>query len=492
MKRSGQLSGPLSENRRLLWQELNGQRGVLFRDLLIPVSDGPALPALVVYLEGEVQMDRMEAHLVRPLLEGAATGPGRSRGSLAPDSVPVRDLSEAVTALFRGEVLLQLGNTTEVVRVALNDPPLRPIMPPDTESGISGPRESFTESLVINTTQLRRRLPGSDLRLASVWIGSKAKVESVVCHIAGRAPTGVIEQVSSSLQAVTTDGLQDVTQLIEAVTGGRLSVFPRAIITERPDVVIHYMLSGRLAVLLDNSPRVAIVPALFMDFFKSSDDFYEWRPFVIFLRVLRGLAWNVAVPLPALYVALTTFHIQALPTQLAMRLMAQRQGAPLPAPVEAAVMSIIFEILREAGIRLPRAIGPTVSIVGGLVIGDAAIRSGLTSPVMVLVVSATAVATFSLPSTTLANAATYYRFVFLALSTIFGFFGLLAGYLLVLTNLAGMSSFGMPMASPFFPLIWKLIPAAIGLRARPPADEGSHMPPDLVWQAQAFQERGEL
>jgi spore germination protein KA len=261
-------------------------------------------------------------------------------------------------------------------------------------------------------------------------------------------------------------------------------------VTERPDVVGQFMLSGRVAVLMDNSPRALVVPALFWDFFTSADDFYEWRPFVSFLRLLRFTAFNIAVPLPAIYVAVTTYHLQALPTQLTLSLLAQREGAPLPPPVEAAVMTLMFELLREAGIRLPRAIGPTVSIVGGLVIGDAAIRSGLTSPAMVLVVSATAVATFSLPSPTMANAATYYRFFVSALTTGFGFFGLLLGYLIALANVASLTSIGIPYMSPVLPLQFKYLKPLLGMRRRPPKGMGTQAPPGLIQDANDFEERG--
>jgi spore germination protein KA len=308
-------------------------------------------------------------------------------------------------------------------------------------------------------------------------------------YLDGLPTDRVINEVRRRITQIQTDGVQDATELAEALADRRVSVFPTVFVTERPDTVAHFIKAGRVAIMMDNSPRALIVPALFVDFFSSPDDFYEWRPFVIFLRLLRFVAFNIAVPLPALYVSVTTYHLQALPTQLTLSLLAQREGAPLPPPIEAVIMTIMFEILREAGVRLPRAIGSTVSIVGGLVIGDAAIRSGLTSPAMVLVVSATAVATFSLPSTTLANAATYYRFFVLALASTFGFFGLLLGYLVALANLAGMTSLGIPYMTPLFPLRRKHMGTALGTTPRPPKGQGATPEPDMVIKADDHQER---
>ncbi|HWI52380.1 MAG TPA: spore germination protein, partial [Symbiobacteriaceae bacterium] len=353
----------------------------------------------------------------------------------------------------------------------------------------SGPRESFVEIHVINLAMLRRRNPGPDFRAESHWIGDNAKLEAAIIYREGRPTDRMLNEVRQRLSKIKLDGVQDVTQLTEAMADKRISIFPTVLVTERPDLVSNYLSAGRIAIMMDNSPRCLILPALFIDFFTSADDFYEWRPFVTFLRLLRFLAFNIAVPLPALYVAVTTYHLQALPTQLTLSLLAQREGAPLPPPIEAGVMTLIFEILREAGIRLPRAIGPTVSIVGGLVIGDAAIRSGLTSPSMVLVVSATAVATFSLPSTTLANAATYYRFFVLALASSFGFFGLLLGYLVALGNVAGLTSLGVPYMTPAFPLRPKHVDAAIGTAERPPKGLGPAPEPNLSREAEDYQER---
>lgn len=476
----------VEENEALFRSLVGEQRGAIFRR--VPVPDPSGAEVLLVFFEIEVDQTRLEIVVVRPIVEGEIAPDGLPE-RLAPSTVKMRSVKHALENLFRGKVLLFREGTADVYSIEIAKPPYRQITPPQTEAGVSGPRESFTEIHVVNLAMLRRRYPGSALRSEELWIGKEARLEVGLIYLDGLPIDRVLTEVRKRVTQVQQDGIQDVTELTDALADQRVSVFPTVLVTERPDIVAHFIKAGRIAVMMDNSPRALIVPALFMDFFASADDFYEWRPFVIFLRLLRFVAFNIAVPLPALYVAVTTYHLQALPTQLTLSLLAQREGAPLPPPIEAVIMTVIFEILREAGVRLPRTIGSTVSIVGGLVIGDAAIRSGLTSPAMVLVVSATAVATFSLPSTTLANAATYYRFFVLFLSSLFGFFGLLLGYLLALANLSGMTSIGLPYMTPILPYRKKHIGQALGTNPRPPKGLGATPKPDLIKGAEDFQER---
>ncbi|HEY3367164.1 MAG TPA: spore germination protein [Symbiobacteriaceae bacterium] len=480
------LNQSLEANKKLLKQAFATHRGMIFRELTIPAPGGQTRTALLVFAEAETDNMRLDTFVVRPLLEGDS--PGYIGGSLAPSPVPMKKLNDAIGFVTRGKVLFQVEGTTEMFAVEVSNLPHRQIGMPETESGINGPKEAFTEHLIINLTQMRRRLPGKFLKIESLFIGTEAKLEAVIIYVEGKPTQTMIDTIRQRLNKVTQDGVQDVTELAEAVADAPLTLFPSIMLSERPDLVCHYLMGGRIAVMVENSPRALVVPAVANDFFTSSDDWYEWRPFVAFLRALRYLAFLIAVPLPALYVSVTTYHLQALPTQLTLSLLAQREGAPLPPPIEALVMTLIFEILREAGIRLPRTIGPTVSIVGGLVIGEAAIRSGITSPAMVLVVSATAVATFSLPSTTLANAATYTRFVVLALASTFGFFGLLLGYLLVITILASTTSLGVPYETPFFPLRPKFLPVSFGVQPRPPKSTGGTPSPKKTNQAEDYQE----
>ena len=481
-------STSLAVNEQRFRTLLGQQKGAIFRRLSLPGPPaGQGGEVLLIFFEAQLDQAHLELAVVRPLLEGEVT-PAEVPARITASTTPMKSAEQAVAFVYRGKALLLVDGSPDVYALELANPPHRQITPPETESGFMGPRESFSELLVINLAMLRRRYPGEELRIDSLWIGQSAKLEMAVVYLDGRPKKQVLTEVRKRLSQVTADGIQDVAELTEALTDSPITLFPTVLVTERPDMAMQYLKGGRIAILLDNSPRALVVPILFMSLFTSSDDFYEWRPFVAFLRLLRFLAFGISVPLPAIYVAVTTYHLQALPTQLTLSLLAQREGAPLPPPIEAAVMTVIFELLREAGVRLPKAIGPTVSIVGGLVIGDAAIRSGLTSPAMVLVVSATAVAAFSLPSTTLANAATYYRFFLLFLASTLGFFGLMVGYLALLANLAATTSLGVPYMTPVMPLRIKYLVGALGLNPRPPAGTGATPSPNMINEAADFQE----
>ncbi len=483
MGHSPRLDADLESTRQLIHETISQQAGFVTRELSLPPQSGVARWAVLWYLQAQVDVKRLETHVLLPMLEG------REPGSLVGrPAMTIRDLDSASWAVNRGHVLVQTSDSNQVLSLDLSNFPFRSVDVPKTEGSVSGPSESFTESLPNNLSQIRRRFPSPDLRVENVFIGDRAPIEAVIAYKMGGPTRKMLKTIRERLHAVKQDAVQDVGQLTEALSDIPVTLFPTILTTERPDVVIQYVTGGRIAVFLENSPRALIMPALFMDFFVSPDDFYEARPFVTFLRTLRFLAFNMAIPLPAIYVSVTTYHLQALPTLLTLNLLQQRQGAPLPPPVEALVMSLLFEILREASVRLPRAIGPTVSIVGGLVIGEAAIRSGLTAPTMVLVVTATAVAAFSLPSPTLANTATYYRFGLLLLASTFGFFGLLLGYLVVLANLSSMSSLGVPYTAPLFPFQLEQMLYALGLRPRPPKGAGNRPSPSLTREAERFYE----
>lgn len=482
------LPGPWEKNRALLEQALRGQSGPVFQDLLIPSAKGKAHPAFLVYIAGQINNERMETHLIQPLLSGRLSSDDLRTEELIPRTTVVHTLPTALGELMKGNVLLQIGGSTQLLSCELSEMPHREIPVPSTEPGVSGPREAFTEHLPTNLSQLRRRLPMTDLKLVEVQIGSKAPVKAVLAYLKNRPTPRMLQLLQQRLSQVKQDGLQDVAELAEAISDQPVSVFPEALMTERPDMLAHYLKAGRVGVMLENSPRALIVPGLFMDFLSSPDDFYDRRLFVIVLRMLRLLAFALAVALPALYISVTAYHPQALPTEITLSLLAQRERTPLPAVIEAIIMTTIFEVLREAGIRLPQSIGPTVSIVGGLVIGDAAIRSGLTSPAMVLVVSATAVASFSLPSPTLASTATYTRMALLLLTSFFGFFGLLVGYLLMLANLASMSSLGIPYMAPALPMLPKLLRTATGLKPRPPGGHGPVPDPKLMPELEKYEQ----
>lgn len=222
--------------------------------------------------------------------------------------------------------------------------------------------------------------------------------------------------------------------------------------TERPDVVAGNILEGRVGILVNGTPFALIAPTQFIQFFQSAEDYYMRYDISSFLRLLRFSVFIISLIAPSTYIALTTFHQAMIPTTLLFGIAAQREGVPFPALAEAMIMEFTFEILREAGIRMPRAVGVTVSIVGALVLGQAAVQAGLVSPVMVIVVGITAVASFAVPSFAVATSARLLRFPLMLISSIFGFYGLTLALIVIVAHLTSLRSFGYPYLSPFAPL----------------------------------------
>ncbi|WP_047758606.1 spore germination protein, partial [Geobacillus sp. ZGt-1] len=329
----------------------------------------------------------------------------------------------------------------------------RSIEEPQTQIAVRGPREGFTESLRANTAMIRRRIKNPNLWLETMQIGTVTQTDVAIMYIKGIANDEVIEEVRARLRRIDTDSVLEsgyIEQLIEDQT---FTTFPTIYHTERPDVVAANLLEGRIAILIQGTPFILIVPALFIQFFQAVEDYYARFDIATALRFLRVLIFFLSLVAPSIYIAATTFHQEMIPTQLVIAIAAQREAVPFPAFVEALIMEVTFEILREAGIRLPRAVGQAVSIVGALVIGEVAINAGFVSSAMVIVVSLTAIASFATPSFAIAISARLIRFGLMFLAAMFGFYGIIMGLLVMILHLCSLRSFGMPYMSPLAPFI---------------------------------------
>ncbi|MEW6228161.1 MAG: spore germination protein [Bacillota bacterium] len=329
----------------------------------------------------------------------------------------------------------------------------RSIDEPTTEVTVRGSKEGFVETLRTNTSLLRRRIASSRLWIEEMKIGRISRTSVAIVHISGVADEKLVQEVRNRLERIDVSAVHESGHLEEYIEDAPFSPFPTILRTERPDKVTGALLEGRVAILTDGTPFVLIVPATFTMFLTAPEDYYERYFIGSALRILRLASFFISLTLPSLYVAVTTFHQEMLPTPLVLSIAAQREGIPFPAVVEAVLMELIFEVLREAGVRLPRVVGPAVSIIGGLVIGDAAIRAGLASPAMVLVVAFTGIASFATPVFSLAIGVRLLRFPMIALAGALGLFGVVAGMAAILAHLAALRSFGVPFLEPLAPVV---------------------------------------
>ncbi|GAE34389.1 spore germination protein GerKA [Halalkalibacter akibai JCM 9157] len=323
---------------------------------------------------------------------------------------------------------------------------------PESESAIRGPREGFIENLRVNTSLIRRKIKSTDLKIISRQVGEQTKTSVDVIYIDGIADPKVLEELKTRLDRIKIDGIFETGYIEELIEDHPWSIFPQVQVTERPDSVAANLLEGRIAVLVDGTPFVMILPATFWQQFQASEDYYDRFYIAIFLRAIRLVFLGIALLLPALYVAVTTYHQEMIPTNLLLSIAASREAIPFPAVVEALIMEISFEALREAGVRLPKTIGQAVSILGALVIGSAAVEAGIVSAPMVIIVSLTGIASFTIPKFSLAISVRLLRFPLIILGSVFGMFGLVIGMVFILTHLCKLRSFGVPYFEPIGPM----------------------------------------
>ncbi len=326
----------------------------------------------------------------------------------------------------------------------------RNIDEPDTEAVVRGPREGFVESVRTNTAMLRRKIKNKNLRLEVLKIGKQTKTDVCIGYLETITNEKIVDEVKKRLLRIDIDSVLESGYIESFIEDAPLSLFPTVGNSEKPDIVAAKLLEGRVAIFVDGTPFVLTVPYLFIEAFQNSEDYYSRPFFATFVRLLRWMAFFISVLLPAFYVAISTFHQELLPAPLLISIAGAQEGTPFPLFIEAFMMQLIYEILREAGIRLPRPVGQAVSIVGALVIGEAAVSAGLIGAPMVIVVALTAISSFVVPSMSDINTLT--RLLLIIFAGFSGLYGITLGVAGILTHLCSLRSFGVPYTSPIAPL----------------------------------------
>lgn len=370
----------------------------------------------------------------------------------------VETISDMWDGLVGGNTVVIFDGTPKALVCATQATVRRAIEEPPAETVIRGPREGFVESIQINTALIRKRIKTPNLWVEDFVLGHLTRTDIGIMYIKGLASEELISEVRQRVSGIEIDGIIESGDIEDMIEDSPFSVFPVVFRTERVDRVVSMLLEGRVCIITDGTPFVMVVPMNLPMLLQAPDDYYEKVPVGTFLRILRFVAFAASIILPGTYVGVITFHHELIPTELLLRLTAAKEGVPFPVVVEVFIMELVFEFLREAGIRLPRAIGPAVTIVGALVLGDAAIRAGLVSAPVVIVVSLTAIASFTVPTFSFGIAARLIRFIFIILGGILGLFGIQFGLLVLLVLLSSLRSFGYPFLSPIAPLVisdWK-------------------------------------
>ncbi len=450
----------LKANLTKIHEILGDSQDVIFRNVTVR-STAVAL----VYIEGMVSSDTVNDFILKPIiLETRQVDPNkemkpkemyeRLKYSATPigEATEAEDFDQLCFLLQTGVAAVLVEGMDKALMLSVKGWPQRAVNEPTIEGVIRGPREGFTETLRTNTTLVRRRIRDPDLRIISTQIGRRSKTDVAIAYVKGIADPSLVDEVKKRLETIDIDVVLESAYIEQLIEDCWWSPFPTIQETERPDTVVASIAEGRVAILVDTTPFALLVPANINMFMVSPEDAYVRWTGGSFVRLIRFGANFMAMLLPALYIALTAFHPEMLPDGLAMSIAATRENVPFPAFVEAFVMELSLELLREAGIRLPGPISNTIGIVGALVVGTAAVQASLVSPVMVIVVAFTAIAAFATPTASFGLAIRQSRFLFMIFATLLGLYGVMLGLMLLLGHLATLKSFGMGYLEPFAPL----------------------------------------
>lgn len=414
------------------------------------------LEIYVVYMDSMYNRDFIDGVLLKNLLFDVTQLPKEEAGQTifrkylaTADVKEVKNLNQMIDEVLKGNTAILVDQMTSAIIISSKDLPGRGVTEAETEVSVRGSKESFSESFRVNTVLIRRRIRDTRLKSRQMTVGVRSKTDVAVMYMEDLVRPEILKEVLERMKGFKIDAILDSSYL-EALTEEEwYSPFPQYQTTERPDKAASALLEGRIAIVTDNSPTVLLVPATFNCFFQASDDYYDRWDAANFVRLLRYVAAFAAVLLPGLYIALAGFHPEALPLSFALSFSASREGVPFSLPSEVIVMELAFELLREAGIRLPGPMGSTLGIVGGLIIGQAAVDAHIVSPVVVIVVALTALSAFSIPNDLFASAFRMIKFYFIVAASVGGFVGLTAALLTVMVHLASLTSFGVPYMMPF-------------------------------------------
>ncbi len=441
----------VSQNLEKIFQYFSQNEYLVVRN--ITKNDGQSL-ASIIYLNILVDENILNQQIIRKMSEDlhywkgqvdeAITGSLYSLGAVR----LLPNLDAVVSMVADAGFVIFIEGHSESYGMMLPGYETRAIDEPKLEVNVRGPREGFTEDLQINLGMVYRRLKTSDLKSKSYIIGRRSQTKVSVLYLDNQVDHTILEKLKRKLEAIDLNILVDSAQIEEWIQDSTFSPFPQILNTERPDRIVTALNRGKIAIITDGTPIALIAPSSFFEMMHPSEDLYERFYFANFLRLIRLITLFTSLFGPSLYIALTTFHLEMVPTPLMMAFLSAKAGIPFPSFIEAFIMEVAFEVLREASLRLPRAVGQSVSIVGALIIGEAAVQSGIVSRPVVIVVAMTGIASFTIPSFSTAIALRMLRFPLMLLAASTGVFGLSLGLFAILLHLCSLRFCGVPFLEP--------------------------------------------
>lgn len=451
---SSKLKPSLHENVKILRSRLGNSADLVVREFTLGGKGG--VMCALLYLDGLTDQDTL-FRLMESLLSHTGEREWVPHRDVIEELIITvgdkryeSDLGRVAQAVVSGDTALLVDRSDEALVVNTRGWEQRQVTEPLTQTVIRGSHEGFNEDIQTNISLVRRRVKNANLWVERKKIGRITRTTIAVMYINGIVNEKVLREVKDRLDKIDIDGILESNYIEEFIQDSRSYVFPTVNNSERPDVIAAAVLEGRVALFIDGTPNVLIVPAGLTEFLQSPEDYYHHSDYGL-LRLLRYLAVFISVLAPAFYIGILTFHQEMMPPILLVTIAGQREGVPFPTLVEAFIMETVFELLREASVRMPRAVGTAISIVGALVLGEAAVQAGLVSAAMVIVVAITAIAGFIFPSFEIGISFRMLRFGFMFLAGFMGFLGITIGIIALVLHMCRLQSFGVPYMAPIAP-----------------------------------------
>lgn len=455
------ISTSLTENEQSIAELyfLPNNKDVIVRNFTIPIV--PPVKAMLVYMEGMIDKKILNLTILQPLMLLIRANPSLSMDDLLQTVedlyIPVNQVSReeklegAAKAINGGDTAMFIDGLAEVLVISTKGFEHRSPDRPQMEQSVRGPQVAFSEALRTNTGMMRMMLQTNDLVTEIIPIGTRIPTNCAVMYLESLANQELVAEVKRRIKGISTDFVHNSNVLEQFIEDHPIIPFPTVLSTERPDRVVAHLTEGRVAFMTEGSPFAHIVPMTLFGFFQTTEDFALKYMAGTFMRILRLVSACVTIGLPAMYIAINYYHQEALPTELLLAVAGARERVPFPAILEILLMEFSFELIREAGLRIPGMLGNTIGIVGAIILGQAAVTANIVSPIMVVIISLTGLASFAIPDYTLAFSLRIVRFVFLLLGATLGLLGVAFGILGLCTLLCNMKSFGVPYLAPVVP-----------------------------------------
>ena len=403
---------------------------------------------LLIFNETLIDTNKLNDFILRPLLNLNKRKLNNLENHIPNINIIKITLEESLDYLSKGFLLININKKIYAAEIrTIID---RGIQTIESELSVTGLKDSFTETYNLNITLLRKRIKTTNLYIENIELGKTTKTKIGIAYINNIVKKDLVNNIINKLQKINIDGIIDSSYLKKSLEK-RNNIFPTITLTERPDKTAQALLEGKIAIIVDMSPYVIILPSFFIDFFHTTDDYYQKTTNTSFIRIIRIFAMIIAVFTPAIYISITTRNYSLIPLKLLLTLKAGRTFVPFPAYIEALFMIICFEILKESDLRMSKTSSSAVSILGGLILGDAAVSAGIVSPIMIIVIAISSISSLTFSSLELGNALRNYKIFLLIIATIFGINGLLVGTTIFIYNLVTLKTFGLPYLNPIIP-----------------------------------------